>query len=47
MPDAERVVPVVERLVRRFMAQSRPNERFSAFAERLGTEALREGVAQS
>jgi len=47
VPDAEQVVPVVERLVRRFMAQSRPGERFNAFAERLGVDALREGIAQS
>jgi len=37
----EQALAIVERLVRRFLADSLPDERFSAFAERVGTDALR------
>ena len=40
VPGREEALAVVERLVRAFMAESLPNERFGAFAERVGLERL-------
>jgi len=37
----DEALAVVERLVRRYMTDALPEERFSAFAERVGTAALR------